>query len=49
MTRALGPRLGERFHLPSFHDTILVGGTVSLPVLQRTVETWIEQSLSSPQ
>jgi hypothetical protein len=29
-------RLGARFSLPGFHDVVLVGATVSLPVLART-------------
>ncbi len=32
--------LGPRFSLPAFHDVVLGGGAVSLPVLQRRVRAW---------
>ena len=34
-------RLGPRFELRSFHDAVLGGGAVSLPVLRDEVEAWI--------
>ncbi|MGQ0551981.1 MAG: DUF885 domain-containing protein [Planctomycetota bacterium] len=34
--------LGPRFTLPGFHDVVLAHGAVSLPVLRRQVETWIQ-------
>ncbi len=34
--------LGPRFSLPGFHDVVLAQGAVSLPVLRRQVETWIQ-------
>lgn len=33
--------LGDKFDLKGFHDTVLSGGPVSLPVLQARVESWI--------
>jgi uncharacterized protein (DUF885 family) len=33
--------LGPRFSLPAFHDVVLGGGAVSLPVLRRQVEAWV--------
>ncbi|MGH3518349.1 MAG: DUF885 domain-containing protein [Haloechinothrix sp.] len=35
-------RLGNRFSIPSFHDTILHGGMTPLNELARRVNTWIE-------
>ncbi len=34
--------LGERFSLPAFHDTLLLGGAVSIPVLRERVRTYVE-------
>ncbi|TVQ90592.1 MAG: DUF885 domain-containing protein [Deltaproteobacteria bacterium] len=34
--------LGDRFDLVAFHDLILGGGAVSLPVLRRQVALWVE-------
>jgi uncharacterized protein (DUF885 family) len=39
--------LGERFDIKAFHDTVLGGATVSLPVLQARVAGWIASSRSS--
>lgn len=36
-------RLGDRFSLPAFHDVVLGGATVSLPVLTRRVQAWMAQ------
>jgi uncharacterized protein (DUF885 family) len=34
-------RLGARFELGAFHDAVLGGGAVSLPVLREEIEAWI--------
>ncbi|HVK75092.1 MAG TPA: DUF885 domain-containing protein [Kofleriaceae bacterium] len=39
-------RLGARFSLPAFHDVVLGGGAVSLPVLRLRVEAWIADTLA---
>lgn len=33
--------LGERFAIAAFHDVVLGGGAVTLPILRRRVEAWI--------
>ena len=37
-------RLGPRFDLRAFHDVVLGGGAVSLPVLREEVEGWIVET-----
>jgi uncharacterized protein (DUF885 family) len=37
-------RLGPRFDLRGFHDVVLGGGAVSLPVLRDEVEGWTGKS-----
>lgn len=36
--------LGARFSLPGFHDVVLGGGAVTLPVLRRRVEAWVAEA-----
>lgn len=38
-------RLGDRFDLPAFHDTVLGSGGVTLPVLQELVDAWVVDRL----
>jgi uncharacterized protein (DUF885 family) len=38
-------RMGASFDLKAFHDQVLGGGAVSLPVLREQVEAWIAASL----
>jgi uncharacterized protein (DUF885 family) len=40
-------RLGERFDIKSFHDTVLSNGAVALPVLRRQVEAWVAQAAAA--
>ena len=34
--------LGDKFNYPAFHDQILGGGALPLPVLERKIDRWIE-------
>ncbi len=44
LRRQAEQQLGERFHLPAFHDVVLEGGAVTLPVLQEQVAGYIAAS-----
>ncbi|HEY9379556.1 MAG TPA: DUF885 family protein, partial [Jiangellaceae bacterium] len=35
-------RLGEQFDIKEFHDVVLGAATISLPVLRKRVEDWID-------
>jgi uncharacterized protein (DUF885 family) len=37
-------RLGPRFNLAAFHDLVLEGGEVPLPMLRERVELWVRQN-----
>ena len=39
--------LGDRFDMRGFHDTVLGGGSLPLPVLEARVDRWIESVRSS--
>lgn len=39
--------LGERFDLAAFHDVVLGGGALPLPLLRERVQAWIESSRAS--
>lgn len=34
--------LGARFDVRDFHDRILAGGTVTLPILEARIDSWIK-------
>ena len=38
--------LGEKFSLKTFHDKILGGGALPLPLLEKVIDRWIERTLS---
>lgn len=46
LRRRARDRLGDRFDLRAFHDAVLLGGALPLPVLEQRVERWIEQRAS---
>jgi uncharacterized protein (DUF885 family) len=40
--------LGDKFSYPAFHDVVLGGGALPLPVLEQRVNRWLEASRSKP-
>jgi uncharacterized protein (DUF885 family) len=42
LRRAAEAKLGPRFDVADFHDRVLENGTVTLPMLRRHVEKWLE-------
>jgi uncharacterized protein (DUF885 family) len=40
--------LGPAFSLPGFHDAVLGGGAVPLPVLRQQVEAWVRSRKAAP-
>ena len=40
-------RLGDRFDLPGFHDTVLEHGAVTLPILDDLVAAWIDREVAA--
>ena len=41
-------RLGDRFEVKAFHDVVLGGGAVSLPVLRDRVRAWVDVAAEPP-
>jgi uncharacterized protein (DUF885 family) len=35
-------KLRERFDIKGFHDAVLGAATISLPVLRRRIDTWVQ-------
>ena len=35
--------LGDKFTMAGFHDTVLSGGALPLPVLEARVKRWVEK------
>ena len=40
-------RLGARFDIRGYHDTVLGSGAVSLPTLAELVDAWVEEELAA--
>jgi uncharacterized protein (DUF885 family) len=34
--------LGDRFDIKAFHDTVLGGGSMPLPILEERVKAWVK-------
>ena len=40
--------LGDKFDIRKFHDTVLGGGALPMPVLEAKVRRWIEAEKAAP-
>jgi uncharacterized protein (DUF885 family) len=48
LRRKAKERLGERFDIKAFHDTVLGSGAVPLDILEQNVNAWVERALAAP-
>jgi uncharacterized protein (DUF885 family) len=48
LRREAETRLGARFDIKQFHDTVLGSGAVSLPVLRKLVADWLAGEEAAP-
>ncbi len=46
LRRMAEERLGERFDVRAFHDRVIEDGTVTLGMLRKKIERWVEQGAS---
>ncbi len=44
LRRMAEERLGERFDVKAFHDRVIEDGTVTLGILQKKIERWVEEN-----
>ena len=47
LRRMAEERLGERFDIRAFHDRVIEDGTVTLGMLRKKIERWVEQSVDT--
>ena len=48
LRRKAEDRLGARFEIKAFHDTVLGSGAVSLPLLRGIVDDWLDAAAAPP-
>ena len=44
LRRLAEEQLGEHFELPTFHRRILENGSMTLPMVEQSILTWIDQN-----
>ncbi len=48
LRRRAETRLGDRFNIRDFHDTVLGNGAVTLDILERIIDDWIDSQANTP-